>query len=438
MSEQLNKALASVAGNPNAFADAKDIHPMIYNILLDELPLWKIMGTERAQGPVHQYRVRATLPEAWVEGELANPNFQSATHTVREAHLKIVRSWGGVSSFMQRTTERWLNALEESIKTSVEGLANTLEFLIMYGNRGADQYQPNGLFAEMIAHSIASQSLLNGGNIYDVNAAFTLSHLDRMIDRAQAHRSGRSDRYIAVMSREMISRVSALQTRVTRDVPTVAFDGGFEMVSYRNIGLMPSDVVSPKGTTTSPTPTAAAAAGGSLPDGTYYYYVASVTLEGEQKPGSVVSAAAAAPNSTINLTWTADPAAKLYHIYRGTTTGPDNASLLAVIAAKTYDANGNVTGNVTSFSDTGALTPKSAIKPLNVGETIWLVNVDPGERGVKMLGAVSPLGDPIDDFFTYTPLATINAAFRFMIEGFVAPKIPYPDTIVVARRATLS
>lgn len=66
MSQELRKALMTVGANGNAFANQTDLHPMIYNILLDELPLFAIMGTEQAQGPVHQYRVRASLPEAWV------------------------------------------------------------------------------------------------------------------------------------------------------------------------------------------------------------------------------------------------------------------------------------------------------------------------------------------------------------------------------------
>ena len=66
MSSDLQKALMDTTTNANAYASRTDLHPMIYNILLDELPLWAIMGTEQAQGPVHQYRVRASLPESWV------------------------------------------------------------------------------------------------------------------------------------------------------------------------------------------------------------------------------------------------------------------------------------------------------------------------------------------------------------------------------------
>lgn len=101
MSENLEKALMDSVTNTNAYASRTDLAPMIYNILLDELPLWRLVGTEQAQGPVHQYRVRASLPEAWVEGELSVAAYQSPTHTVRQAALKIVRSWGGVSGLIK-------------------------------------------------------------------------------------------------------------------------------------------------------------------------------------------------------------------------------------------------------------------------------------------------------------------------------------------------
>lgn len=63
--DELRKALMDTSTNANAYASQTDLHPMIYNLLLDELPLWQIMGTEQAQGPVHQYRVRTSLPGAW-------------------------------------------------------------------------------------------------------------------------------------------------------------------------------------------------------------------------------------------------------------------------------------------------------------------------------------------------------------------------------------
>lgn len=340
---------------------------------------------------------------------------------------------------MQKTTERWINALQESVETSVEGLANTLEWLMLYGDKDADAYQFDGVMSELLGDSVAKTALTSGGNIYDVNAAFTLTHLDYMIDRAKGYRGGQNDFHVLLASPDMISRISGLQTRVTRTVDMVKHEGGFEMTSYRGVPILPSTILKPLGTTTSPAVTATKAAGGALAADEWFYTISSVTLDGEQAPNTVVgSATTETTNLKITLTWTADANAKLYYIWRGTTNVVADMRLLAVVAAKSYDSAGNLSTNVATWTDNGSLTPNTNIAPLNVGETLFLINADPGERGMKMLGAVSPLGDPIDEFFTYTPLATVNSAFRFMIEGFVAAKIPYPTSMAVARRAKLS
>lgn len=340
---------------------------------------------------------------------------------------------------MQKTTERWVNALQESVETSVEGLANTIEWLLLYGDKDADSYQFDGVMSEILGDSTAKGSILTGGNVYDLNAAFTLTHLDKMLDRAKGYRGGNSDSHLILASRDMISRISGLQTRISREVPMVEYEGGFVMSTYRGVPILPTDIVQPAGSTTSPQVSAAAAAGGSLADDEWFYTISSVTLAGEQAPNATPdSATTATTNNSVDLTWTADANAKLYYIWRGTTATVADMRLLAVIPAKTYDSVGNLSTNTAAWSDEGTLTPNSAVAPLDVGENIFVVNIDRGERGMKMLGAVSPLGDPIDEYFTYTPLATTNSAFRFMIEGFIAAKIPYPTSLVVARRAKLA
>lgn len=341
---------------------------------------------------------------------------------------------------MQKMSENFVNALSESIQTSVLGFANTMEMLALYGNLTADTYQPDGIEAQILNHSVAKTALADGGSIYDVNAALTLTHLDNALDHMTAYRGSMNDRLLFIMSRNMISRVSGLQTRVNREVQSVEYEGGFRMATYRGVPLLPSDLLVPQSTTTSPAVTATAAAGGALADGTYHYRIASVTLRGEQFVGAADSATTATTNNSVDLTWTADAEAKLYKIYRGTTATAADMRLLAIVPAVTYDANGTVNGTVATWSDEGAITPNAAFAPAasNADQTIYGINISGNERGVKIMGAVSPLGDPIDDYVTLTPLATTNASFRFMIEGFLGFKVPYPGVNVIMRRAKLS
>jgi hypothetical protein len=434
---ELYKAIMHTGTHSNLYQT--DLAPMIYDLLQDELPLWKLLGTENAMAPVHQYRVRSTIPEAWVQGELSSSDFQSATHVLRDVNLKIVRSWGGVSSFYQKLTERWLNALEENVTASVLGFANTVEFLLYYGNKTADTYQFNGVEAEILGHSTAKLEYANGGNVYDVNAAFTLTHLDNMIDRMKAYRGGNSDKHIIIMSRSMKSRISALQTRVTRLSPPIEYEGGFVMEGYNGVGFYVSDIVTPKTTTTSPAVTATASAGGSLPDLQRWYAISSVTIEGEQLVGAADDATTATTNNSTTLTWTADTTARLYKVYRGTTSTVADMQLLTVIPALTYDSNGNKTGNLTTWIDNGSLSTTASVHPLQTGMEILMgLNVDRSERGNRILGAVSPLGDPVDTFISYVPLATVDGSFKYMLESFMAAKIPYPTANIMVRRAKLA
>ena len=65
MDTNLEKALQTAASTTSLYQT--DLAPMIYDILLKELPLLTLFGTEQAQGPIHQFRKRTSLPQAWVK-----------------------------------------------------------------------------------------------------------------------------------------------------------------------------------------------------------------------------------------------------------------------------------------------------------------------------------------------------------------------------------
>lgn len=369
--------------------------------------------------------------------ELTDPNYLSSGFSRETVQLKILRIAGGVSGFQQTVSSKFINALQSEISGAVEGFSEALEWALVHGNKN-DAYQFDGLEALMLADATAKKSIATGGNFLDVDGVIALSNLDTMIDATSGYRDAVRDKKAFLMTPQMISKVSGLQTRVSRDVATMEFEGGFVMSTYRGIPLVPYTNLAPASTSTSPTLSAAAAAGGSLPAATYYYVIASVTAAGEQIASAEVSATSASTNNTIDLTWTADATALQYRIYRGTSTGADNLSLLKVIAAKTYTASGALNSTVAAFSDNGTLTPVTAVKPLASGEqNIVLVDLD-ATRGLQMVGMVSPLGEQTDSFISYIPLATRKSAYEFMIEGFMAPIAPYATLHTIARRCKLA
>jgi hypothetical protein len=88
----LEKALTTTANAPQLWQE--QLSPQIYNLLVKELPLLEAIGIDQAQSPVHQYRKRTSVPSGWVQGELGDADFRSATYELRDVALKIVRSWG--------------------------------------------------------------------------------------------------------------------------------------------------------------------------------------------------------------------------------------------------------------------------------------------------------------------------------------------------------
>jgi len=322
-----------------------------------------------------------------------------------------------------------MNALSGEIAGSIEGLADLFEYSMLWGN-DVDTYQFSGLDTYIQEDKPTS--------IFDLNSVVTLTDLDNMIDSTETYRGTNRDPKIFVASQEMISKLSGLQTKIQRTVNQVEYEGGFRLDTYRGIPLLPSNFVKPATTTTSPAVTATAAAGGALADDEWFYRIASVTMYGEQLIGTEDSATTATTNNSVDLTWTADTNAKLYKIYRGTVTGADNLDLLTTIAAKSYDSAGTLSTNVAAYSDEGDLTVVSQVVPQSAGEqSIFLANLNP-DRGMELVGNMSPLGDMISNFVAYIPLATTKSTFDYMIESFAALKVPYPEVHAISRRARIA
>jgi len=426
--EELTLALNTTTASGQALLP-EDLEPAIVEYLARQMPLFNFVDRGQADSKTHEFTRRTAVPAAWVEGETTPSAVQSSTYDRKTVQLKILRTWGSVSGFQQRQSQRFMNALSSEISGSIEGLADLFEYSMLWGD-DTDAYQFSGVNTYITEDKPA--------NIFDLNAAITLTDLDNMIDATEVYRGTNRDPKIFIASQNMISRLSGLQTKIQRTVQQIEYEGGFRLDSYRGIPLLPSNFVQPATTTTSPDVTATAAAGGSLADDEYFYRIASVTMYGEQLIGGEDSATTATTNNSVTLSWTADANAKLYKVYRGTVTGADNLTLLATIAAKSYDSAGTLSTNVASWTDDGSNSLVSQVVPLSTGEEcIFLANLNP-DRGMQLVGNMSPIGDMIDTFVTYAPLATTKSSFDYMIESFAALKVPYAEVHSVSRRARLA
>ena len=440
---ELKKALTASSASGTALIP-EDLEPMIRANLLELSPLTSMVPLVRADGNIHRV-VRRTAHNtgAWFEGEMTDASYNQSTYARRSVEVKILRTHGQVSDFMVSASRSFTDVMADEIESATEGLADLFEYSTIWGfgddlTWTGDAYQYSGAYAWALTDG-------DTDTISDLNGTVTLTAMDGLMDATMhAYRNVRDMQWLWLMSPQMNSKVTGLQTLIRRAVPTIKFEGGFEMETYRGVPILKTGFTRPAGTTTSPAVTAAVAGTGggfALGDGLYRYKIASITLYGEQVAGTADSdTVTTATHDTVDLTWTADANAKLYAIYRtlaGEADSDDNYDLIDVIAAKTYNADGSVNTNVASYSDTG-LTGDSNVHPLASGdEHIFLVGL--GQRQGLSRPVLTPeLGEPMDALVNYVPLTETTDSLQFRLKSYHAVQVPWGNLQGVIRRVSTS
>jgi hypothetical protein len=146
-----------------------------------------------------------------------------------------------------------------------------------------------------------------------------------------------------------------------------------------------------------PTPAGLAAAngglGGTLPIGTYYYVITATDGAGGETPKSNEVTITTAAIDLVNLSWTAEPAAAAYNIYRGPTSGSETL-LASGIVGTTYVDNGSATVAPSSYtllaSPNGATMAIAGTRATYTFTTTGTNRVAPG--GLFSISGASPAG----------------------------------------------
>jgi len=447
----LRKALATTGSGQ--YLVAEDLEPLIRDYLWYMSPLTAQVPLVRAEGHIHEVARRTAVNRGWVEGESTDPTYSQSTYDRRQVEIKITRASGKVTDFMQSAARSFTDALTDEIEATTMALADVFEYMTMWGisddlttyDLTGDAYQYTGAYG-WILEDAASANVQDANSNGAAGATVTLSMIDDLYAATVGkYRNFMRDPYMFLMSQAMIDKVSGLQTRISRVVPQIEFEGGFVMSTYKGIPMLPSQFCAPGSTAAPTTPAAASASGGSLDDDTYYYRVASITLYGEQIAAAEVNATTSGTHNSVTLTWTADANAKEYAIYKGTTTGDDNLGLLDIIAAKNYGTSGAVTTNVATYTDDGTIEAEATVNPLDSGEEmVFLINLGkqygvsrpvlPPFRGAP----VSADWDPASAIVSYEdiPVATDEHAFR--LKSYHAIQVPRGESCAVLRRAKTS
>jgi hypothetical protein len=429
--EELTKALTA-ANEPDL--QPYDLEAKISEELLNLQPLAQMLKVIQAEGLTHEYRLRTSHPQGWFEGETSVANNKNGAYTRRTVALKIQRIWGEVTGFAQAVNKKFIDTLATELEGSVQGMADLLEYGVLYGTANdigftGDAYQYSGILPRLYAYA--------PGNVIDAGGdKVTLDDLDAAIVKAASFRQVRNDPAIWMMGQRMKQVVDGLQSKVQIPLRSMELaDGKIVMASYANRPIFETDYVAPDGSGASPTVTATAAAGGSLSDATWHYALSSITMTGEQVVGTSDDAATATTNNSVDLTWTHDDAAVLYMVWRKEGSGA--WMLLDIIPALTYDANGNITGNVETYSDEGTRTPV-AVKPLQAGEQmIVLANLNP-DRGAALLGLVDGMGEKVQNLLSYIELGRRKDSYEYMLKSYHTVRCKFPNLFSCIRHVKLS
>lgn len=425
---ELQKALTAV-GAAGIALQPEDLEPALVEELFRLQPLLQLLPIKPARARVHEIARRTAHGAAVWEGELVDDRAAAvqSTYDRPTVTLKVLHFWGAVSGFQQAASARFIDSLQAEQQGALEAMSNQFEFMALWSN------VIDSFFADGFDTLITT-------NITDHNGVVTLKLLDDMIDAATGYRGAQNDPAIFMASKAMVSKITGLQTLARIPVTTMEFEGGLRMESFRHYPLLETDYLKSPASVISDL-AGAAAAGGSLADDEYFYKIAAIHENGEQTASNEDSATTATTNNSVALTWTADPNALLYKIYRGLTTGDANLSLLTTIAAKTRDSAGKITGTVAAFTDDGSFTAPTgggSRRPHTAtDEAIFFINLNP-DRGASLVSLINAQGERVDNLISFLQLALTRSSFDFLMESFAALQVPWEKLHAESRRVRIS
>ncbi len=383
--------------------------------------------------------------------QMSDPNYSNSTYGRRNVSVKIMRVSGGVSGFQQSAARNFADSLALEIESAARDFREVSEFAAVWGvadeNVGftGDSYQYNGIYPWILKDDPTNC-------VFDIRGAkITLADLDDALDITVNKWKGLGGgRWFWLMSPGMITTVSGLQTLIQRQVQQIEFEGGFKMSTYMGIPIIPSGFLCPSSTSASVAGLGTTAAGsGSVAAGTYYYRVAAITLYGEQVTSAGNQVNHTGSEAQTNLSWTANSDAKLYAIYRGSKNGDDTVSdydLIDIIAAKAYNSDGEVTGNVTTYTDDFSKTAKANVHPLSTYdstsramENIFLVYLDQA-YGMSLAILPPAIGDPYGgdpelNSVRYREISVATDSYAFALQNYSVLQIPDAKVCVAIRGA---
>lgn len=444
----IRKALDSSTGVGEALVPEK-LEAIITNTIVRLSPELAVIEPEYDAQKFHEFNRLTALPAAGgAQGEGAVTPTRNSTYSRQSVQLKVVRRKGSVTNFLQDASRNYIDAAAAEMENHLIQHVYDLNTYNLWGNANADVYSPSGLDTFITTE----RTQLASGSAVPTN----LNILDEMID-ANLRRQGTPHRKVFLMSPEMQSKFTQLLTsvgsaggltRINRDASSfdqVEIEGGFRVMTYRGIPIIPTSAMRPQvkmGTVT----TGTATSGGTIAADEWFFQVAPVTVNGEEEASDEVSQVTTGTTSTVTLSWTAVSGAYYYKIYAGTATGITNLSPTRIIAATAYDGVGTIGAAVTGYTFT--TTPTTADNSVTtsqntndnpyvavsgvVPETIVLWDLDK-YQGMGKLAYTNTGGSRFRGLVTMEPLAITDDFVPFLIKSYAALIDSWEATSVMRR-----
>jgi len=441
----IRKALDSATGVGEALVPEK-LEQVITNIIVRLAPEIAILTYRFDPQKFHEFNRLVKLPDpGGAMGESAVTPTRRSNYLRDSVPMKVIRRKGSVTNFLQDASANYIDAAAAEMENHLLTHVYDIIYYMIWGNAEANGFEYSG-----VNHFITTnrEDKAVGGEV-----PTSLKFLDDLLDAA-ANRQASTHKRAFLMSPQMLSKVSQLleNVRLVQGLQggfsQVVINGGWRLNAYRNVPIIETSSLRPREQMTAVTATVTDG-GGTIADGNNFFQVAPITYDGEQLASAEVNGdtSGLGNDASIELSWAKFPGALAYVVYYSTSSG---AELKAKhIPAFTYDANGTITGDVTSidFSSDPSVpgseltTEEAKDVPLNATggvppETVMLWDLDEFQ-GMGKFAYTNSAGSKFDGLVSIKPLAEVDDDLPFLVKtyGALIPSFEATSALVRGLRA---
>lgn len=381
MSTELSEAILSASGASALIQ--KQIDPVVHEMQRRYAPLVRVVPSKRWGSTVYNFDQRTQVAAGGAVTDGGARPISTSTYNQVPFTIKNYQAVTGVTGYAEAVTATFGSLRSREIQGAGRGLMWDIETDLQWGNAASTLNGPyphmDGLDSLVTITTGTAPNALNWEN-----ANFDTGLFDQLIEMVEANASEYPDggsSYMFLVSSMVNSRIAQLLLNQQRfnalgggQLGNTEVAAGLIVPTYRNVPIMKSSFLNPRGNAMGPVTASTASTGGSLPASTTYKYMVSAVIArfGEILASPEVSEATAAGTTTniITLAFTPPSVTQLqqtlspthYKVWRTAAGGATNTeTLLGFVDANVgLQSDGITPIPTTSIVDTGAtLVPQN-------------------------------------------------------------------------------